>query len=124
MEELKLIMQTLMGLGETAKEGFIWWLVITKLVPALLWGCFGGSAIGLGVYIAKQISAAYQADRNMIREKEGSIAAIKVIRSILGLYRYPSRMQDDDYYTTSDFSDTVEAIRAVKKSASTKKDTD
>ena len=118
MEELKLIMQTLAGLGETAKEGFIWWLAIDKLVPTLLWAAFGGSIVGVIAYTVSRISLSNEADRELAREQSESIAAIKVIRGILGVYAYPGLKQDSRHYAADDFKVTIEAVRPVKDVAS------
>lgn len=36
VEELKLVLQTLSGLADGAKEGFIWWLLVTEVFPRLI----------------------------------------------------------------------------------------
>jgi uncharacterized protein YfaQ (DUF2300 family) len=119
MEELKLIMQTLAGLGETAKEGFIWWLVISKLVPTVLLASFGGAVVGLGAYIAKRVADGFREDASAQRAKEESLKTLATIRSILGLYTFPQSRQDTspEYYTTQNYTDTLDAIRAIKAAA-------
>ena len=52
MEELKLILGALNGLGEGARVGFIWWIVCDKLVPSLLLFTFFS---GLVVFIARLV---------------------------------------------------------------------
>lgn len=113
MEELKLIMQTLAGLGETAKEGFIWWLVIDKLVPSVLWGCFAGSLVALGAYIARHVFTS-------MREEAEATKAIKTIRGILGVYSYPNPQQDARILDKFEFDQTIEAVRARKEAAERK----
>lgn len=117
MEELKLIMQTLAGLGETAKEGFIWWMVIDRLVPVLCWAAFGGSLVSLAYYIVKRVVGEFSKEGELKREKEASIATIKVIRGILGVYTFPAAMRDGSWYAQSDLDETVNAVRAVKQAA-------
>lgn len=122
MEELKLIMQTLMGLGETAKEGFIWYLVITKLIPALEWGAGIGSLIWVGWYGLRRMFD-HQDRRNLQeQEAEWAIRSVRVIRGILGVYNYPAAQQDNMYLSEVDYKDTVEAVRAVKNAAARKED--
>lgn len=124
MEELKLIMQTLAGLGETAKEGFIWWLVIDKLVPTILWGAFGGGLIYLGVYIARKASESANNEALAKQNEQEARNAIAVIRGILGVYTYAALKQDRDssIYTKEDFKTTIDAVRAVKGAASAKQE--
>lgn len=40
MEELKLVVEALTGLGAQAKEAFIWWLVFDKLIPPVMFLAF------------------------------------------------------------------------------------
>lgn len=123
MEELKLIMHTLAGLGETAKEGFIWWMVIDRLVPVLCWAAFGGSLLALAYYIVKKVIVEELSKaREVTLEKEASIAAIKVIRGILGVYKFPNAMKDGSWYSQDDFDETVNAVRAVKQAAERKEE--
>ncbi len=122
MEELKLIMQTLAGLGETAKEGFIWWLVIDKLVPTLLLSAFGGSVVALGAYIARKVYENSRADADAAMAKEGCMKTIATIRGILGVYTFPNSKKDSSpsYYGEQEFKDTIDAVRAVKGAAERK----
>lgn len=122
MEELKLIMQTLAGLGETAKEGFIWWMVISKLVPSLLWAIFGGSIVALLAYIARRAIDYWREEDERALAKEDAIKTIATIRGILGVYAFPSTKQDTNpaYYRTPEFCETVDAVRAVKGAAEQK----
>lgn len=113
MEELKLIMQTLAGLGETAKEGFIWWLVIDKLVPTFLLAAFGGGVVGVAGYVARRAFDVH-------RESQEALSAIRTIRGILGIYSYPSTLQDARFLDQSDFRQTIEAVRARKEAAERK----
>lgn len=113
MEELKLILQTLAGLGETAKEGVIWWLVIDKLIPTILWGCLGAALIGLAVYITRCVFITN-------REESEAVNTIKTIRGILGVYSYPSLLQDARILSTHEFKETIEAVRARKEAAERK----
>jgi hypothetical protein len=108
MEELKLIMQTLMGLGETAKEGFIWWLVIDKLIPTLgVIGCVGG-VVGVLAYVARRAFAYWFAESR-------AIATIREIRSILEIYTYPSTRQNTKYLDESDLQNTTAAVRVLRE---------
>lgn len=119
MEELKLIMQTLTGLGETAKEGFIWWLVIDKLVPTILLGIFGGGLISLGIFVAKKVSDAANNTALAEAEKDGARQTISTIRGILGIYTFPNSKQDSSpvYYGRQEFQETIDAVRARKEAA-------
>jgi len=122
MEELKLIMQTLAGLGETAKEGFIWWLVIDKLVPSVVLLTFIGSLVGLLAYIARRAFGGAQSDRELEREKNDAIMAIRTIRGILGVYAYPSQLMDCNVYDSNDMKTTIDAVRTVKSAANAKQE--
>lgn len=115
MEELKLIMQTLMGLGETAKEGFIWWLVIDKLIPCLLWGAFAGGLIALGFFIVRKIADSAQAEADAKKEQEGALKSIKVIRGLLDIYSFPGMRQDSQYLYDADFKATEEGVRNLRE---------
>ena len=37
MDELKLITDTIQQLGDHGTTAFIWWIVVDKLIPAVLW---------------------------------------------------------------------------------------
>lgn len=87
MEELKLVIQMLQGLGETAKEGFIWWLLIDGALPKLLWAAGVGGFIWLGAYIVRKMSADSAAERAAQVEKEGAQNFVKVVRAMLGTDR-------------------------------------
>jgi hypothetical protein len=108
MEELKLIMQTLMGLGETAKEGFIWWLVIDKLIPTLgVIVCVGG-VVGVLAYVARRAFAYWFAESR-------AIATIREIRSILEIYTYPNSRDDSRILDNSDLRKTTDAVRLLRE---------
>lgn len=47
MTELELILQTVSQLGEAGKEAFLWWLIMDKVVPGVL---FGGFVIFVVIY--------------------------------------------------------------------------
>lgn len=51
MEELKLVIEALTGLGAQAKEAFIWWMVFDKLLPSLV-GLFAIGSLSLVVHKA------------------------------------------------------------------------
>jgi hypothetical protein len=129
MEEMKLVMQTLAGLGEAAKVGFIWWLVVDKLVPSIFLGLFGGGLVGVAFYVAKNTFAATRSSDELVRskqslerEREESIKTISIIRGILGVYKYPTLKSDGTHYSMDDFKVTIEAVNAVKDVARQKED--
>lgn len=113
MEELKLVLQTLATLADGAKEGFIWWLVIDRLVPCLLWATAGGGLLYVAWYLGKRLADGWDSSAQRDRETAKAIVAIKQIRGILGVWRYPSTQQDADFFYDSDFDATVNAVRVV-----------
>lgn len=40
IDQLKLILETVTSLGAEGKSAFIWWLVLDKGIPALIWAGF------------------------------------------------------------------------------------
>lgn len=102
MEELKLVMQTLAGLGATAKEGFIWWLVIDSALPKLLLATFGGGLIWVIYSIATMVARDSTLDKHCAN-------AVKEIASELGVNIY------GPYYSASEIRLVVEAVKRVKK---------
>lgn len=106
MEELKIVLQTLSQLADGAKEAFIWWLVIDRLVPVLMLSAFGGGVIGAAWYLIRRAIDASNS-------KEEAVKAIKIIRSIVGVYSYQSIQADRADLDSSDYSDTVDAVRKL-----------
>lgn len=117
MEELKLIMQTLSGLGETAKEGFIWWLVVDKLIPSVLWTTLWGAFIGLGFCWVKRVTNNARAEIEARFQKQKSVECIAAIRRVLDLYTYPSIQRDSspEHYSSDEFDQTLKAVVALQK---------
>jgi hypothetical protein len=63
-ETLKQIIDLLATLGVQGKEAFVWYLMVDKVLPALLWF---GVAVGL-FFVAQQIIRACNNDDKKLRE--------------------------------------------------------
>jgi len=72
MEELKLILQMMQGLGETAKDAFVWYLVLDRALPPVMtfltWATVIGSLGAAGYYLIRFMIS--QADKREIAETE------------------------------------------------------
>lgn len=72
MEELKLILQMLQGLGETAKEAFVWYLVLDRALPPVMsfltWAAIIGSLGAAGYFLIRFLIG--QADKREMAEIE------------------------------------------------------
>lgn len=101
MEELKLVMQTLAGLGATAKEGFIWWLIVDSALPKILLSAFGGALIWVIYQIALMVARDSTLDKNCAN-------AVKEIAGELGVNIY------GPHYSPSEIRLVIEAVKRIK----------
>lgn len=67
-EQLRMILDALTSMGEGGKEAFIYWLLMTEVVPAVVW-VFAVSAIAWTLVtvfrIARELSDKADRDRNV-----------------------------------------------------------
>lgn len=99
MEELKLILQTLATMGESAKTAFIWWLVVHELIPTLLFTAFGFSVVwGIVTSIRRGC------------QRNTAVLAIRQIRQHLGLMKYPSLNEDTSVLEDKEYAETIAAV--------------
>jgi hypothetical protein len=117
MEELKLILQTLATMGESAKTGFIWWLVIDRLIPTLTWGgCMAGAIYGSFKYFLGIGAAGVETEKAKAAGNLAS-AGILQLRRNLGIKAYPSIGMDVTAYglESNHVSEVIEAVQELKK---------
>jgi hypothetical protein len=123
MEELKLILQTLATMGESAKEGFIWFVVIDRLIPTLAWSCvFGGAIFTTYRYFRARsdsgdTTAQLQANSERAKAEataamSSAIQAVLQIRKELAIYEYPT-IKQDIHPSGLGSKHCVEAVQAV-----------
>jgi len=102
IEELKLVLQTLSGLGEAAKDGFIWWLVVAEVLPRALF-LLGLSAVLVAIWkIVRMILDFYAMESS-------SEKAVKDIAGIVGVY------VDYPYPLPGRLKEVVEEVRKLKE---------
>lgn len=104
IEELKLVLQTLSGLADGAKEGFIWWLLVTEVFPRLVVIVCIGMVVTLAWKVARLI-----ADYNSAESHMGK--ALTDIASATGTYI------GTQPYCQSDMRKLIEAVHDLKKRA-------
>jgi hypothetical protein len=104
MEELKLILQTLATMGEAAKEGFIWWLVVSEGLPRILGFLLACGFFGVVIVVVKMIIAYHE-------KVSTSNRGIKILADELNTY-----VSGPPYYD-NEVSRIVEAVRKLKKGA-------
>lgn len=123
MEELKLILQTLATMGESAKIGFIWWMVIDRLIPTLAWSSVVSGAIyGAYLFFRRRIdveksieesnNSAEKAKADANAANSVAVVSILQIRRELGIQAYPLMKQDVSPYglNVDHCAETVKAV--------------
>ncbi|SOY65612.1 hypothetical protein CBM2586_B10207 [Cupriavidus phytorum] len=101
IEELKLVLQTLSGLADGAKEGFIWWLIVTEVLPRVVVVVCATIVALVAWKIAKLIADYYASESRC----ETTIRHISAITGKYVDFPYPSR---------SYLNDLVEEVRKLK----------
>ncbi|WP_157378461.1 hypothetical protein [Burkholderia ubonensis] len=77
IEQLKLVLQALSGLADSAKVGFIWWMIVEGVLPKIVIVVLAIGFFGTVVFIARLIFRFHSTEQS-------ALAALKDIDAITG----------------------------------------